>query len=171
MKHTGYDFPVRENDFREEDFYILTVFGNIKIEHMDKDFQENLPLVIEKCQVKYSEKGFASKLAKVARKAGLKVVYATLLLHYALNSPQISTKDKSIIYGALGYFIFPMDFISDFLPFAGYTDDFAALAWAISKVVRNITPEVKMAAREKVSQWFTLSEGDRSLFEKIEKGK
>lgn len=30
MKRVGYDFPVRENDFREEDFHILTVFGNIK---------------------------------------------------------------------------------------------------------------------------------------------
>lgn len=138
---------------------------------MDKEFHENLPVIIEKCQVKYSEKGFASKLAKVARKAGLKVVYATLLLYYALNSPQISTKDKGIIYGALGYFILPFDFIHDYLPFAGFTDDFAALAWAISKVVRNITPEVKLCAREKVAQWFTLSEGDRSLFEKIEKGK
>ncbi len=138
---------------------------------MDKEFQENLPVIIEKCQVKYSEKGFASKLAKVARKAGLKVVYATLLLYYALNSPQISTKDKGIIYGALGYFILPFDFIHDYLPFAGFTDDFAALAWAISKVVRNITPEVKLCAREKVAQWFTISEGDRSLFEKIEKGK
>lgn len=138
---------------------------------MDKEFQENLPVIIEKCQVKYSEKGFASKLAKVARKAGLKVVYATLLLYYALNSPQISTKDKGIIYGALGYFILPFDFIHDYLPFAGFTDDFAALAWAISKVVRNITPEVKLCAREKVAQWFTLSEGDRSMFEKIEKGK
>lgn len=138
---------------------------------MDKDFQENLPVIIEKCQVKYSEKGFASKLSKVARKAGLKVVYATLLLYYALNSPQISTKDKGIIYGALGYFILPFDFIHDYLPFAGFTDDFAALAWAISKVVRNITPEVKLCAREKVSQWFTLSESDLTLFEKIEKGK
>ena len=138
---------------------------------MDKEFQENLPVIIEKCQVKYSEKGFASKLAKVARKAGLKVVYATLLLYYALNSPQISTKDKGIIYGTLGYFILPFDFIHDYLPFAGFTDDFAALAWAISKVVRNITPEVKICAREKVSQWFALSEADLQLFEKIEKGK
>ena len=110
---------------------------------MDKEFQENLPVIIEKCQVKYSEKGFASKLSQVARKAGLKVVYATLLLYYAVNSPQISTKDKGIIYGALGYFILPFDFIHDYLPFAGFTDDFAALAWAISKVVRNITPELK----------------------------
>lgn len=137
---------------------------------MEREFNENLPVVIEKCQAKYSEKGFASKLAKVAGKAGLKVVYTALMLYYALHSPQISIKDKSIIYGALGYFIFPMDFISDFLPFAGYTDDFAALAWAVSKVVRNITPQVKQQARERVTKWFPTAAGNVELFEKIERG-
>ncbi len=136
-----------------------------------EEFNAELPVIIEKSQVKYSEKGLADKLAKVARKAGLKVVYAVMLLYYALNSPTISTKDKGIIYGALGYFILPFDFIHDFLPFAGFTDDFAALAWAISKVVRNITPEVKRQAREKVTGWFPASASDISMFEQVEKGK
>lgn len=135
------------------------------------EFNENLPVIIEKSQVQYSEQGLREKLAKVARKAGLKVVYAVLLLYYALNSPSISTKDKSIIYGALGYFILPFDFIHDFLPFAGFTDDFAALAWAISKVMRNITPEVKSQARERVASWFPSSASDISLFESVEKGR
>ncbi len=137
----------------------------------EQNFNDRLPVIIERSQDKYSEEGFSAKLAKSARKAGLKVVYAALLLYYALNSPQISTKDKSIIYGALGYFIFPMDFISDFLPFAGFADDFAALAWALSKVVRNITPEVKDQARKKVTAWFPTTAADISLFEQIEKGK
>lgn len=133
-----------------------------------EDFQRNLPVIIDKCRVKYSEKGFVAKLSKVAGKAGLKVVYATLLLYYALNSPDISAKDKGIIYGALGYFILPFDFIHDYLPFAGFTDDFAALAWAISKVVRNITPAVKQQARGKVLAWFPSASKDTSLFEKVE---
>lgn len=135
------------------------------------EFNENLPVIIEKSQVQYSEQGLREKLAKVARKAGLKVVYAVLLLYYALNSPSISTKDKSIIYGALGYFILPFDFIHDLLPFAGFTDDFAALAWAISKVMHNITPGVKQQARERVAAWFPSSAADNSLFESVEKGK
>ena len=115
------------------------------------------------------EKQLKEKITKVAGKAGLKVVYSALLLYYALHSPAISTKDKSIIYGALGYFIFPIDLIHDYIPFAGYADDFAALAWAISKVVRNITPEVKLQARTKLQTWFP--QADTILFEKIEKGK
>lgn len=137
----------------------------------EDDFNYRLPVIIEKSQVKYSEKGFSAKLSGTARKAGIKVVYAALLLYYALHSPQISTKDKSVIYGALGYFIFPMDFISDFLPFAGYTDDFAALAWAVSKVVRNITPEVKEQARKKIAAWFPVAAKEIAVFEQVEKGK
>lgn len=133
-----------------------------------EDFQRNLPVIIDKCRGKYSENGFVAKLSKVAGKAGLKVVYATLLLYYALNSPDISAKDKGIIYGALGYFILPFDFIHDYLPFAGFTDDFAALAWAISKVVRNITPAVKQQARAKVLAWFPSASKDTSVFEKVE---
>ncbi len=134
-----------------------------------EDFNDRLPVIIEKSQSKYSEEGFRSKLGKVARKAGLKVVYTALLLYYALNSQQISTKDKSIIYGALGYFIFPLDFIHDLIPFAGYTDDFAALAWALSKVIRNITPEVKEKARSKVATWFPSAASETSIFEQVEK--
>lgn len=135
-----------------------------------EDFNGRLPVIIKKSQPKYSEEGFRTKLVKVARKAGIKVVYAALLLYYALNSPEITTKDKGIIYGALGYFILPLDFIHDFIPFAGYTDDFAALAWALSKVMRNITPQVKEQARSKVITWFPSDESQSSIFEKVEQG-
>lgn len=134
-----------------------------------EEFNENLPVIIERSQVKYSEKGLKDKLSRAARRAGAKVVYAVLLLYYALNSPTISTKDKGIIYGALGYFILPFDFIHDLLPFAGFTDDFAALAWAVSKVVRNITPEVKQQARKRVAAWFPAV--DAGVYEAVEKHK
>lgn len=132
--------------------------------------ENDLPVVIEKSRDKYSEEGLRKKLQKVARKAGLKVVYATFLLYYSLNSPLISTKDKSIIYGALGYFILPADFILDYIPFAGYTDDFMALAWAISKVLKNITPDVKKQARTKITAWFPQSDTHDLIFEHVEKG-
>lgn len=134
-----------------------------------EEFNENLPVIIERSQVKYSEKGLKDKLSRAARRAGAKVVYAVLLLYYALNSPTIPAKDKGIIYGALGYFILPFDFIHDLLPFAGFTDDFAALAWAVSKVVRNITPEVKQQARKRVAAWFPAV--DAGVYEAVEKHK
>lgn len=127
------------------------------MEILDDNYKGNkmlLPKDIEKYEVKYSEKGLMKKLTRVARRAGMKVVYNVLLLYYAVQSPSVSTKDKSIILGALGYFIFPLDMLSDFIPFAGYADDYAALAWAISKVLKNVTPQVKEQAKARLQQWF-----------------
>ncbi len=112
------------------------------------------PTDIEKYQDNYSENKLLKKLSSVARWAGAKVVYAVLLLYYVLQSPNVSTKDKSKIWGALGYFILPTDLVLDFLPVVGYSDDFAALMIALHAVATNITPEIKAQAKAKLSTWF-----------------
>ncbi len=112
------------------------------------------PKDIEKYQKHYDEKKFGSKLPKVARKAGSKLVYAVLLLYYVLQSPGVSKADKSKIYGALGYFLLPLDILPDFIPLAGYTDDLTAVIWAVHVVWKNITPEIKARAAAKTREWF-----------------
>jgi uncharacterized membrane protein YkvA (DUF1232 family) len=112
------------------------------------------PKNIEKYQENYSESNLQRKLTSVARWAGAKVVYAVLLLYYVLRNPNVSTGDKSKIYGALGYFILPTDLILDIIPLAGYTDDMAAIMWAIHTVAKNITPEIKAKAKAKLGEWF-----------------
>lgn len=112
------------------------------------------PNNIENYQENYSESKLQRKLTSVARWAGAKVVYAVLLLYYVLRNPNVSMADKSKIYGALGYFILPTDIILDFIPLAGYSDDMAAIMWAIHTVRRNITPEIKSQAKEKLGEWF-----------------
>jgi uncharacterized membrane protein YkvA (DUF1232 family) len=112
------------------------------------------PNNIENYQENYSESKLQRKLTSVARWAGAKVVYAVLLLYYVLRNPNVSMADKSKIYGALGYFILPTDLILDFIPLAGYSDDMAAIMWAIHTVRRNITPEIKSQAKEKLGKWF-----------------
>ena len=112
------------------------------------------PNNIENYQENYSESKLQRKLTSVARWAGAKVVYAVLLLYYVLRNPNVSMADKSKTYGALGYFILPTDLILDFIPLAGYSDDMAAIMWAIHTVRRNITPEIKSQAKEKLGEWF-----------------
>jgi uncharacterized membrane protein YkvA (DUF1232 family) len=109
---------------------------------------------IVKYAKEYDENAFWEKLKKFGRKAGIKVCYAALLLYYVLKSPLTSGKDRAKIIGALGYFLLPIDIIPDFIPVAGYTDDLAALMWALYSVAKNVTPEVKIQAREKLGEWF-----------------
>ena len=109
---------------------------------------------LTKYEKHYSEESLADKIARYAKKAGIKVVYAALLLYYVLKSPATSAKDRAKILGALGYFILPIDVIPDFIPIAGYTDDLAALTWGVYCVIKGITPEVKANAAAKLHEWF-----------------
>lgn len=102
----------------------------------------------------FSDDQFWGKLKKLARKAGIKIVYAALLLYYVLRNPATPRADRTKIIGALGYLILPADLIPDFLPAVGYTDDLAALMWALYSVARNVTPELKIMARQKLGEWF-----------------
>lgn len=124
------------------------------------------PRNIEKYQDRYNEKDFAYKLGKAARKAGIKVIYLALVLYYVLKSPSVSKGDKGKIWGALGYFILPIDLIPDFLPVAGYTDDLAALAWAFYSVAKNVTPEIKEQAKSKLHEWFKDYDDTEIIIEK-----
>jgi uncharacterized membrane protein YkvA (DUF1232 family) len=105
-------------------------------------------------QSEYSDKKFWEKVGNVAKKAGIKVIYMALLLYYVLADPDVSKYDKAKVYGALGYFILPIDLIPDFIPVVGYTDDLAALVWATHAVWKNITPEMKQKAEEQLHEWF-----------------
>ena len=75
----------------------------------------------------YSEKAFWDKIRRIASKAGAKVVYYALVLFYTLTDPDTPLKYKTVIAGALGYLILPVDVLPDILPFAGLADDWAAL--------------------------------------------
>jgi len=111
------------------------------------------PKDLERYTAYYNAEKFWKKVKRYARRIGAKAVYYALVLYYALQSPTISKKDKLIVYGALGYLILPIDLLPDFLP-GGYTDDVAGLAIAIFKIARNITPEVRAKAQDKVNEWF-----------------
>ena len=101
----------------------------------------------------YSPNKLMAKVRSAAAKAGIKVIYVVLLLYYILKSESVSTKDKTIIVGALGYFILPVDLIPDVIIGVGYTDDFAVLV-AYKAVKRNITPEIERQAQAKLCTWF-----------------
>ncbi len=108
----------------------------------------------EKYSGHYSDNDFWNKIKVFGTKAGIKVVYAALLLYYVVKDPMTPKKDRTKILGALGYLILPLDLIPDFIPVAGYTDDLAALTWAIFTVIKCITPSVKDQALSKTREIF-----------------
>lgn len=109
----------------------------------------------------YSESKLWKKIQSVAKTAGVKTVYAVLLLYYVATDKDVPLSEKAKIYGALGYFILPVDLIPDVMVGIGYTDDFAALMWALKAVKDNITPEIRRKAKAKLSEWFgSVSEYD-----------
>ena len=110
------------------------------------------PKNIERYGVNYSENGLLHKLSRAVHWANAKIIYAALLLYYVLRNDAVTMADKSKIYGALGYFILPTDMVLDFIPMVGYTDDMAALMWAIHTLTKNLTPEIKAQARLKLDE-------------------
>jgi len=64
-------------------------------------------------------------------------------------------KEKAIVLGALGYFIFPFDVIPDFIPIVGYGDDFAVLFTVVKMITNYIDAQVVNDARSKLNEWFS----------------
>lgn len=125
--------------------------------------KENINLEKEEYKKEYNEKGFFDKLKKVLKVVGVKGVYMLLLLYNTLQRKDIPPKEKSIIIGALGYFILPLDALPDITPIVGYSDDIFALGMAILKVMPYIDDEMKEKSREQIMKWFKIPESELNL--------
>ena len=101
----------------------------------------------------FRSRDFWNKLKRSARKAGKTLVYHALQLFYAAQRPETPKWAKGVIYGALAYFINPLDAIPDALP-GGFVDDLSVLAGAVAMVALHITPDVSRQARNTLSEWF-----------------
>jgi len=110
----------------------------------------------------FSEASLLKKLKKVARKIGRKALYHVFVLYDVARDPSVPTSLKFKVFGALGYFILPLDFIPDAILGLGFTDDILALAWAVFSMRKYITPEIKQKARDRVRQWFGPEDGEAS---------
>jgi hypothetical protein len=116
---------------------------------------------------KFTQNGFIDKVSRIAKRAGAKLVYAALILYYTLQSDKVSVKDKTLIIGALGYLISPLDVMPDAIPIVGLGDDLSVLIYVLHKVWGDVSNEIKEKAHEKLSKWFDdeeIKEADELLF-------
>lgn len=102
----------------------------------------------------FSEEDFWKKIRNYATSAGKEVVEKALQIYYVTRKPETPQWAKATAYGALGYFIAPIDAIPDLTPFVGYSDDLGVLAMALATLVYYIDDDVKKKAREKTREWF-----------------
>lgn len=102
----------------------------------------------------YSVFKLLEKIKKVAKKAGIQVIYVALLLFYTLQKTTTPKWAKTAIIGALGYFIFPVDFIPDVLPFLGFSDDVTVLVSALVAVALFVDEDSKAKAKVQLHVWF-----------------
>lgn len=105
------------------------------------------------------EKAFAPghllhKLKHIARRAGLRTVYAALLLYYAYQRKETPAWAKRIVLGTLGYLISPIDMLPDLTPVLGYTDDLGVLAFGLTTIACYINEEVRQRACARIHRWF-----------------
>jgi len=89
---------------------------------------------------------FWSKLKRVAGK----IPFAEDLVaaFFCATDPSTPSRVKLILLGAIAYFVFPADAITDLLPLFGFADDAAVLAAAITQVAGSITDTHRARARE-----------------------
>lgn len=107
---------------------------------------------------KFSSQEFIDKVSRIAKRAGVKLVYVALILYYTIGSDKVAVKDKAAIIGALGYLITPLDLVPDAIPLAGLGDDLAVLLYVLHKVWGNVSDDVKSKAQDKLTKWFDQDE-------------
>ena len=118
---------------------------------IDADFSE---IEVENYTEKYSEEDFWTKIKNNVTNIGISLIYKALQLYYVTQSSKCPMKVKAGIYGALGYLISPFDFIPDFTPIAGYTDDAAAIGVALILAQMYIDDNIRAQAKGKTKDIF-----------------
>jgi uncharacterized membrane protein YkvA (DUF1232 family) len=103
----------------------------------------------------FTETSFWQKLASGAKTAGREIVEKSLTMYNATMDKDTPVWAKTVLIGALGYFICPIDAVPDFIPVGGYADDAGAIAAALGLVAAHIKPEHRDSAKQKAEEWFS----------------
>ena len=94
--------------------------------------------------------GFWPKIRKLA----LHIPFAedALAMFFCAIDPKTPAATKAILLAALAYFVLPTDFIPDFIPGLGFTDDAAVIAAALAATNRSIQPRHREQATRQLAR-------------------
>ncbi len=95
-------------------------------------------------------------LKKILLRAGRAIAKPALEGFELIMDNSTPPQVRISIIGALTYLIVPLDFIPDFIPATGFSDDLVALTAVISLWQHHLNPEIKLRAKSKLDKWFPL---------------
>ncbi len=113
-----------------------------------EDFNDSVNAFDKNYTKYYSEYGLWNKIKEHYKNIGKKLIKSVIVLYYTLRDDDTPKWARTVILGALGYFILPLDIIPDFIPVVGFTDDFISITLAISSVMLHIKEEHKEKANK-----------------------
>ena len=131
------------------------ILVNLEKDDVVRD-EENLERKVDvsRYEKKYSENALWAKIRDNVKSIGIGLIYNALQLYYVAMSDNCPKPIKAGIFAALGYFISPIDMISDFIPIAGYSDDALAIGAAIAMAQIYITEDIKNQAKSRIASIF-----------------
>lgn len=92
------------------------------------------------------ERDFWQKLKATCRR--IPFIDDLVSVYYCAMDPATPLQVKAILFGALAYFILPVDLLPDFMPLLGFGDDAAVLYAAVRSVLPHIKPEHRLRAKD-----------------------
>jgi len=96
------------------------------------------------------ERGFWTKLRKCIRHVPF--VEDAIAAYYCAMDGATPLHVKAVLFGALAYFILPVDLVPDVIAWVGYTDDAAVLYAAIRTVAPHVKDRHRAQARAAVDK-------------------
>lgn len=64
-----------------------------------------------------------------------------VLLRRLVAEDEVSGRTKLLLVITVGYLVFPIDVVPDFIPILGHLDDALLLMWTLRSLVRQVPPE------------------------------
>ncbi len=91
---------------------------------------------------------------KTMRRAARSIPFAEDVVagYYCATDRNTPTRVRTMLFGALGYFVLPIDTIPDIIAGIGFTDDAAVLLATLALVRAHITPGHRAEARRVLAE-------------------
>ncbi|HRY24855.1 MAG TPA: YkvA family protein [Geminicoccaceae bacterium] len=95
------------------------------------------------------ERQFWRKLTRVL--AAIPFAEDLVAAWFCARDPATPGYVRAVLFGAIAYFLMPVDLVADYLVGVGFTDDAAVIAMVLSTLGSNIAPAHREAARRRLA--------------------